>query len=116
MKRNCALVASFFNRCSTINNAINIASNATRYARRRTEEEAAAVTKGIWDARLGKAKEEYNVRVMEFGACLKDECRKVEAFYVRKLDEYKVRLEILEEAVEMTVDISDKKIDEGGRR
>ncbi|GMH76350.1 hypothetical protein TL16_g07050 [Triparma laevis f. inornata] len=55
--------------------------------------------KYLWDLRVKRAEDNFDVKEMEFSAVLKDECRKVEEFYCRKVDEYVTRLEILEEAV-----------------
>mmetsp|Transcript_22017 Transcript_22017/g.45866 ORF Transcript_22017/g.45866 Transcript_22017/m.45866 type:complete len:920 (-) Transcript_22017:91-2850(-) len=58
--------------------------------------------KGDLKEQLKKADTEFNVKHMEFGAVLKDECRRVEEFYVKKIREYVTRLEILEDAVQIS--------------
>jgi len=58
--------------------------------------------KGDLKEQVQKAETDFDVKHMEFGAILKDECRRVEEFYVKKIQEYVTRLEILEDAVEMS--------------
>ena len=50
---------------------------------------------------LAKSTAAFDLAEMEFAACLKDELRKVEDFYIKKTSEYTTRLDVLIEAVEL---------------
>ncbi len=54
------------------------------------------------DSLLNKAQSEFDTRAIEFAAELRTQCRTVEEFYVKKVHEYTERLEVLEEAVDMS--------------
>jgi hypothetical protein len=41
--------------------------------------------KGDLKEQVGRAETDFNVKHMEFGAILRDECRRVEEFYVKKV-------------------------------
>lgn len=68
--------------------------------------------KYLWDLRVKRAEDDFDLKEMEFSAVLKDECRKVEEFYCKKVDEYVTRLEILEEAVGYQEKVYDMDVEE----
>ena len=73
-----------------------------------SSEELTSMARSLFDLgaklnhQVAKAEADFELKQMEFSAVLKDECRRVEEFYCRKVEEYKTRLEVLEEAVYMS--------------